>query len=144
MDVSAICSNFAMAEYPAYTSISIPTIRERMKHGLDGVRIVSGDILSFLFTMRPLSTVRFKFDLHDLEQKALDAIRDVLRQQMPLLDENGNKHLVRITPYGTSEKRRGAHHARGRSQIAAFPSSEIAVHLMFDNSFLRYCSHCFH
>src|SRR5258708_36244839 len=32
-DVSATFSNFAMAEYPASTSISIPTIRERMKSG---------------------------------------------------------------------------------------------------------------
>jgi len=36
-----------MAEYLAYTSTSIPTIRERMKHALDGVRIVSGNILKF-------------------------------------------------------------------------------------------------
>ena len=35
--VSATFSNFAMAEYQASTSISIPTIRERMKCGLDGV-----------------------------------------------------------------------------------------------------------
>ncbi len=100
--------------------------------------------LSSIDIGRPLSTVRFKLDLHDLEQKALDVIRDVLRQQMPLLDENGTKHLMRITPYRTSEKRHGAHHTRGRSQIAAFPPSEMAVYLMFDNSFLRYCSHCFH
>jgi hypothetical protein len=30
-DVSATCSNFEMAKYPACTSISIPTIRERME-----------------------------------------------------------------------------------------------------------------
>ena len=44
-DVSATSSNFETAEYPACTSISIPTTREMMKHGLDGVRIVNGDIL---------------------------------------------------------------------------------------------------
>ena len=44
MDVSATSSNFETAEYPACTSILIPTTREMMKHGLDGVRIVSGDI----------------------------------------------------------------------------------------------------
>jgi|GEM_PF-6880538 len=36
-DVSATFSNFAMAEYPASTFISIPTTREKMKSGLDGV-----------------------------------------------------------------------------------------------------------
>ncbi len=49
--------------------------------------------LSSIDIGRPLSTV--KLDPHDLEEKALDVIRDVLRQQMPLLDENGNKHLMR-------------------------------------------------
>ena len=37
---------FRVTESRACTSISIPTTREMMKHGLDGVRIVSGDILS--------------------------------------------------------------------------------------------------
>ncbi len=31
-------------------------------------------------------------------------------------NQSGTKHLMRITPY-RSEKRRGAHHTRGRSQI---------------------------
>lgn len=43
-DVSAMCSNFEMTVYPASTFISIPTIWERMKLALDGVRIVPGDI----------------------------------------------------------------------------------------------------
>jgi PAS domain-containing protein len=54
---------------------------------------------------RPLSTVRFKMDLHDLEQKALDVIRDVLPQSVPLVDDNGNKRVIRITPYRTSENK---------------------------------------
>src|ERR1041384_7034333 len=43
-DGSATCSSFAMVAYPACTSISIPTTRERMKHGSAGVRIVTGDL----------------------------------------------------------------------------------------------------
>ena len=44
-DVSATCSGFETAAYPVCTSISIPTIPARMKRGLDGVRIVTGDFL---------------------------------------------------------------------------------------------------
>jgi hypothetical protein len=35
-------------------------------------------------------------------------------------------------------------HTEGEAQIAASLPSEMAAYLMFDNSFLRYCSHCFH
>jgi len=41
--VSATSSSFETAEYRAFTFISIPTIRVRMRLGFDGVRIVSGD-----------------------------------------------------------------------------------------------------
>ena len=61
--------------------------------------------LSSIDIGRPLSTVRFKMDLHDLEQKALDVIRDVLPQHLPVVDENGNSHIVRITPYRTSDNK---------------------------------------
>ena len=42
-DVSATSLNFVMAEYPACTFISIPTIRVRMNRGFAGARIDSGD-----------------------------------------------------------------------------------------------------
>src|SRR6185369_1397525 len=42
-DVSATSSSFEMAEYRACTSISIPTIRVKMRRGFAGVRIVSGE-----------------------------------------------------------------------------------------------------
>jgi hypothetical protein len=45
-DVSATCLSFEMAEYLAWTSISISTIRERIEHGFDGARIVTGDVLN--------------------------------------------------------------------------------------------------
>lgn len=54
---------------------------------------------------RPLASIRFKIDLRDLEQKALDVIRDVIPQQIPVLDETGNKHTIRITPYRTSDNK---------------------------------------
>src|SRR5689334_296593 len=41
--VSVTSSSFETAEYRACTSISIPTIRVRMRRGFDGVRTVSGD-----------------------------------------------------------------------------------------------------
>jgi hypothetical protein len=41
--VSATSSSFEMVGYRACTSISIPTIRVRMRHGFDGVRTVSGE-----------------------------------------------------------------------------------------------------
>jgi two-component system CheB/CheR fusion protein len=61
--------------------------------------------LSSIDIGRPLSSVRFKIDLHDLEQKALDVIRDMIPQNIPLVDENGSKHVIRITPYRTSENK---------------------------------------
>jgi hypothetical protein len=45
-DVSATCLSFEMAEYLAWTFISISTIQERIEHGFDGARIVTGDILN--------------------------------------------------------------------------------------------------
>jgi hypothetical protein len=119
-DVSATSSSFAMAEYPAYTSISIPTIRERMKHALDGVRIVSGDIL--------------KFSVHDTA-----AVRS-----------SGSSSTCRPEAEGPGRNPRRARDKKAwcspypRAKPAAFPPSEMAAYLMFDNSFLRYCSHCFH
>jgi hypothetical protein len=41
--VSVTFSSFEMAEYRACTSILILTIQGRMRHGFDGVRIVSGE-----------------------------------------------------------------------------------------------------
>ena len=43
-EVFATSSSFEIAEYRACTSISIPTIQARMRRGLDGVRIVSGNV----------------------------------------------------------------------------------------------------
>jgi NAD(P)-dependent dehydrogenase (short-subunit alcohol dehydrogenase family) len=42
--VSATCSSFEMVEYRARTSISIPTIPERMRRAFDGARTVSGEV----------------------------------------------------------------------------------------------------
>jgi len=41
--VSATSSSFEMDEYRACTSILIPTIQAKMRHGFDGVRTVSGE-----------------------------------------------------------------------------------------------------
>jgi len=41
--VSATSSSFEMTEYPACTSILIPTIRARTRRGFGGVRTVSGE-----------------------------------------------------------------------------------------------------
>ena len=67
--VSATCSSFEMAEFRACTSISIPTIREKTKHGLDGAGIATGDVLLRSVNLRfwPVSI----FDHLELESTAV-------------------------------------------------------------------------
>jgi len=64
--VSATSSSFAMAEYRACISISIPTIRVRMRRDFDGVRIVSGDedtsqVLQHIHLADPQSSRRLRW-----------------------------------------------------------------------------------
>ena len=61
--------------------------------------------LSSIDVGRPLSSVKFKLDLRDLEQKTHDVIRDVIAQQLPAIDENGKKRVMRITPYRTGDNK---------------------------------------
>ena len=56
-------------------------------------------------TGRPIGNVKLKVDIHDLEQKALDVIRDVTPQQLQVQDASGAMHMVRITPYRTNENK---------------------------------------
>jgi two-component system, chemotaxis family, CheB/CheR fusion protein len=74
--------------------------------------------LSSIDIGRPLSSVRFKVDLRDLDQKALDVIRDLLPQQLPVVDENGNKRVIWINPYRTSEN-------KIEGVVLTIPESEI-------------------
>jgi hypothetical protein len=64
--------------------------------------------LSFPFMMRPRSTVGFKLDLDDLELKALDAIRDVLWQHMPLLDEKTRTGTTTDADHSLRDQRKKA------------------------------------
>lgn len=61
--------------------------------------------LSAIDVGRPLASVRFKHEVRDIEQKALDVIRDVIPQQLTIQDDNGGEHLLRITPYRTNENK---------------------------------------
>jgi hypothetical protein len=73
-DVSATCLSFEMAEYLAWTSISISTIQERIEHGLDGARIVTGDVLNphcFGSRTRPLRVRRTTEGAPDLGKKLI-------------------------------------------------------------------------
>ena len=45
-DVSVTYSSFEMAEFQASTPVSIPITLERMMQGLDGVKIVIGEIVT--------------------------------------------------------------------------------------------------
>src|SRR5258708_3493018 len=97
--------------------------------------------LSSIDIGRPLSTV--KLDLHDLEEKALDVIRDVLRQQDAAAGRE--REQAPDADHSLPERKKAWCSPYPRAKPDKYlPPSEMAVYLMLDNSFFRYCSHCFH
>lgn len=54
---------------------------------------------------RPLSRLKLKLDVENLEQIMLDVIQEVRSRQQQVQDQNGRSWLMRVTPYRTADNR---------------------------------------
>ena len=54
---------------------------------------------------RPITRLRLKLEVHDLEQKMLDVIAEVRPQQFRVQDAEGAWCDLRLTPYRTADNR---------------------------------------
>jgi two-component system, chemotaxis family, CheB/CheR fusion protein len=61
--------------------------------------------LSAIDVGRPIGNVKLRLEIRDLERRALDVIHDIIPQQLTVKDDHGATHMVRITPYRTSENK---------------------------------------
>ena len=61
--------------------------------------------LSSVDVGRPITHVKMKVGIADLEQSVLDVIQDVIPKQQEFQDQNGVSYKLRITPYRTSENK---------------------------------------
>jgi two-component system, chemotaxis family, CheB/CheR fusion protein len=61
--------------------------------------------LSAIDVGRPISNLRLKVNIANLEEMVLDVIRDIVPKQEEFEGENGERYNLRITPYRTSENK---------------------------------------
>ncbi|HET6933639.1 MAG TPA: chemotaxis protein CheB [Candidatus Angelobacter sp.] len=61
--------------------------------------------LSAIDVGRPIGNVKLRLDIRDLEHVALDVIHEMVPQQVNINDERGTAHIVRLTPYRTSDNK---------------------------------------
>ncbi|HLW54388.1 MAG TPA: chemotaxis protein CheB [Candidatus Angelobacter sp.] len=61
--------------------------------------------LSAIDVGRPISNLRLKVTIADLEEPVLDVIRDIIPKQQEFRDADGNSYNLRITPYRTSDNK---------------------------------------
>jgi two-component system CheB/CheR fusion protein len=54
---------------------------------------------------RPITNLRLKVNIANLEESVLDVIRDVVPKQQEFRDHHGSRYNLRITPYRTSDNK---------------------------------------
>ncbi len=61
--------------------------------------------LSSIDVGRPITNLRLKVNIANLEESVLDVIRDVVPKQQEFQDHHGSRYNLRITPYRTSDNK---------------------------------------
>ena len=61
--------------------------------------------LSAIDVGRPISSVKLKLHIPDLDNRAMDVIHEMASQQVTGKDDSGNDYSIRITPYRTGDNK---------------------------------------